>query len=154
MKYWQINRNYRKFLNADGTYTYIITVDGEDVQVDAKLYRAYAKLDRRRRYLEEQEAGIVFSLNRLEEDKVPPYRTGLYAPSAEEVALRNMQGKAAMDALYSLGEDDRQMIEALVLDGVTEQEYAGLMSVTQVAIHKRKKRIQKLLAEKIEFGGY
>jgi hypothetical protein len=31
MKNWQKDRNYRNYKNADGSFTCVITVDGEDV---------------------------------------------------------------------------------------------------------------------------
>ena len=43
MQNWKKNRNFRKYRNAEGTFTFIITVDGEKVEVSEDIYNAYAE---------------------------------------------------------------------------------------------------------------
>ena len=43
MQNWQKKRNFRKYENVDGSYTYIILVDGKKVKVSKEIYTAYAK---------------------------------------------------------------------------------------------------------------
>ena len=38
MKNWRKDRNYRKRENADGTFTYIITIEDVPVEVSAEIY--------------------------------------------------------------------------------------------------------------------
>ena len=48
MKKWQESRNYRQVKNDAGEIiSYIITVDGIDVEVPEDVYRAYSQADRR-----------------------------------------------------------------------------------------------------------
>ena len=51
MKKWQMDRNYRAYENLDGSFVYIIAVDGVDVEVNKDVYMAYSQSDRRERYL-------------------------------------------------------------------------------------------------------
>lgn len=61
MKKWQESRNYRRIKNENGeVIANIITVEGQDVEVSEDVFNAYAKADRRERYLlEEQSVGRV-----------------------------------------------------------------------------------------------
>lgn len=53
-KCWMMERNYHQIRNEDGhTVTYIITVEGQDIEVTKELYRVYSKADR--------ESGIYWS---------------------------------------------------------------------------------------------
>jgi RNA polymerase sigma factor (sigma-70 family) len=143
MQNWQKERNYRKFENGDGLFSYVITVDGVDVEVSEDVYMAYSQAERRERYLDERDAGFLLSLDRMDEDGVLAFWADRYVPSAENIAMREMLIGQAMDALLSLPPKDRALIEAVVIDGVTEQEYATITGVSQVAVHKRKNRILK-----------
>ena len=90
MKKWQESRNYRQVKNDAGEIiSYIITVDGIDVEVPEDVYRAYSQADRRERYVrEEMEAGKLLSLDKLLEDDVPLEPLGVdLVPSAEDTTL-------------------------------------------------------------------
>ena len=149
MQNWQKDRNYRKRENLDGSFAYIVTIDGVDVEVSEAVYKAYSQADRRERYLDERDAGLLLSLDRMDEDGVPSFMTGRHAPSAEDTAMREMLIGQAMSALASLASEDKALIQAVVIDGVTEQEYAVTLGISQVAVHKRKKRILQNLLKKI-----
>lgn len=148
MKYWQKERNYRKIANSDGSFTYIITIGGEDIEVDAEVYMAYSSADRRERYLYEREEGLLLSLERLEEDNVPLDSLVDKPPeSAEDVILAQIESKRIQAALDSLSPEDRQLIDALVLGGVTEREYAARIGMSQKGVNKRKQKVfQKILS--------
>ena len=152
MKHWHKERNYRKVTNDDGFVTYIITVDGKDTEVGAEVYAAYSSADRRERYLYEREDGLLLSLDRLEEDKVPLDRL-LDKPSesAEDVILAQMGAKYLQAALDSLAPEERQLIVALILDGVTERDYAARIGIAQKNINKKKQRIHRKLKELFSF---
>ena len=58
---WKDTRNYRRFRDENGNViANIIYVDGEEVAVSDEVYEAYASMDRRERYLEEQENELLF----------------------------------------------------------------------------------------------
>lgn len=67
MEKWQENRNYRRIKDQNGNIVAnIITVDGMDVPVTEEVYAAYAKMDRRERYLSEDvPAGRLLSLEQM-----------------------------------------------------------------------------------------
>ena len=53
---WKDARNYRRFRDENGNViANIIYVDGEEVAVSDEVYKAYASMDRRERYLEERD---------------------------------------------------------------------------------------------------
>jgi hypothetical protein len=43
MTNWQKHRNFRKYENADGSYTYTVTINGEKVEVSKEIYEVYAE---------------------------------------------------------------------------------------------------------------
>ena len=146
MQNWQKDRNYRKFKNPDGSVIYVVTVDGEDVEVTAEVYRAYSKADRRERYCEEREAGRVLSFDGMTGvDGLLSYLTDRHAESAEDTAIRSILAEKAIDAFQSLDEDERQLIQAVVIDGMTEQDYAAVIRLSQKGVNKRKKKILEKL---------
>ena len=62
MKKWQKNRNYRRIKDQNDTViSYVITVDGIDIEVTEEVFCVYAQADRRERYItEEQEKGMGY----------------------------------------------------------------------------------------------
>jgi len=148
MQNWQEQRNYRKYKNADGSYTYVITADGEDVEVSEEVYKAYSQEDRRERYCTERDAGRLLSLDGMyNADGLLSYLMDDHAESAEDAAIRGLLIEQAMTAFSLLSEDDQRLIRAVVMEGVTEQDYANSIGVSQVAVHKRKKRILKKISD-------
>jgi len=142
---WQRERNYRKIKNDDGTFTYIITVDGVGVEVTAEVYKVYSQADRRERYIEEREAGTLLSLDQLEEDGVPALETNRYALSAEDTTMLKLHGGKALEALNSLEPEEIALIKELIFDGVTERDYAAKIGLSQKGVNKRKKKILEKL---------
>ena len=142
MKYWQKNRNYWKYENVDGTFTHIITVDGQDVEVCSEIYAAYSQADRRERYCEERDSGRVFHFDGISGGKgdLLSYFMDCHIESAEDTAIQNILMVQLQAAFQMLDEDSQRLIEALVIDGVTERDYAALIGLTQQSVNKRKKR--------------
>jgi RNA polymerase sigma factor (sigma-70 family) len=148
MQNWQEQRNYRKYANPDGSSTYFITVDGVDVEVSEAVYTAYSKENRRERYCAERDAGRLLSFDGMDEaDGLLSYLVDRHAESAEDAAIRGLLIEQAVTALSLLSEDDQHLIRAVVMEGVTEQNYANSIGVSQVAVHKRKKRILKKISD-------
>jgi DNA-binding CsgD family transcriptional regulator len=144
MQNWQKERNYRKYKKSDGSFAYMITVDGIEVEVSAEVYAVYSQADRRERYMRERDAGRLLSLERMDEefsDSILARVEEWFVTSAEDAMLRKIEAKDLREALNSLALEDRQLIEALVLDGVTEREYAVRISIAQKNVNKKKRRI-------------
>ena len=76
---WQKSRNYRRFKNENGEVVRrVITVDDIDVEVSEEIFLAYSQAERRERYIaEEVEPGLVLSLDKLIEDRVPLQKLGI-----------------------------------------------------------------------------
>jgi DNA-directed RNA polymerase specialized sigma subunit len=147
MQHWQKDRNYRKYAHADGSFTYVITVDGTDVEVSEDVYRAYSQEDRRERYHTERDTGRLLSFDGMDEaDGLLSYLKDRYTESAEETAIRGMLTERMMDALDSLTADERELIEALFWGGVPAREFARMKGVYHRTVTYRRDRIlEKLL---------
>ena len=155
MKKWQESRNYRQIKNDAGEIiSYIITVDGVDVEVPEGVYRAYSQADRRERYVrEEMEAGKLLSLDKLLEDDVPLESLGVdLVPSAEDTTLEQeecsetaMQLKKLTEALSGLNTAERQLLQALYFEGIPAREYARQLGVYhRTVLYRRDKLLEKL----------
>lgn len=144
MEKWRKERNYSKFIDADGTVRHVITIDGKDVNVTAEVYRAYAQADRRERYAYEREKGLLLSLEQMDEDNVQfAYLSDKHSPSAEDIVIRQMLVSEALDVLSTLAPHERLLIESVVMDGVSERKYAARIGVTQKSVNKCKQKILK-----------
>jgi RNA polymerase sigma factor (sigma-70 family) len=142
MQNWQKERNYRKFENEDGSVIHIITVDGEDIEVSAEVYKVYAQADRRERYQAERDTGRLLSLERMDEDAVLlSYLTDEQIPSVEDEVLRQMDAEELATALDTLTPEERRLIEALIQEGVTERDYAARIGMSQKGVNKRRQKI-------------
>ena len=146
MKYWQKDRNYRKYQNEDGTFLYVITVDGIDVEVPIEVYQAYAQADRKERYGYEREDGVLLSLDRLTEDGMHlSYLTGQHVESAEDTAIRDLMIKQMMDAMLLLSEEDRELIDQLFFENISAREVARICGLChRTIIYRRDKVLEKL----------
>ena len=155
MKKWQESRNYRQVKNDAGEIiSYIITVDGVDVNVAEDVYLAYSQADRRERYVrEEMESGKLLSLDKLLEDGVPLEPLGVdLVPSAEDTTLEQeetsetaMQMKRLTEALSELNAAERQLLQALYFEGIPAREYARQLGVYhRTVLYRRDQLLEKL----------
>ena len=157
MQNWQKTRNYRKFENTDGSFRYIITVDGEDIEVSAEVFAAYSQSDRRERYLDERDAGRLLSLDRFAEEGISlDHLLNEHGESAEESVIQAMAVEQnaitkaqAMSAFMALTPEERRLIHALVIDGVTERDYAAEIGLSQKGVNKRKHKILEKLKKSV-----
>ncbi len=150
MQNWQRVRNYRKIGNSDGLVTYIITVDGKDVEVSEEIFTVYSQADRRERYQTEREAGRLLSLDQMDEDDVLlTYLSSENVESAEDVAIRRLFAEDALTALDSLEADERRLIQAVVMDGMSERDYAASIGLSQKGVNKRKQKILEKLRKMV-----
>ena len=162
MNHWQEYRNFRKHENADGSVTYIITVDGTDVEVNEEVYKAYAygayKMEhtecrlKRNRYQRDAKGRVVrdgrgqpvylrereVSLDKLiDEDWDYPST----APSPEDAVIERFEYEELYSCLDQLAPDERALIDALFFEGLTEREYAETLGISKTALHARKVRV-------------
>ena len=165
MKNWKQNRNYRKHKNTDGTMTYIITIDGVNIEVDAEIYREYASLDRKMEYMERD-----LKCNRVLQDvngRAVRDRYGLSVELPElEISLDKLIDEnwdfpssilSPEEAFFSkdtdeaklrrcitlLSNDEQTMIKALFFERLTEKAYGKILGIKQQSVNERKRRIFK-----------
>ncbi|MDL2248456.1 RNA polymerase subunit sigma-70 [Tyzzerella sp. OttesenSCG-928-J15] len=152
MQNWQKDRNYRKFKNEDGSYRYVIIIDGAEIEIAEDVYKAYSQADRRERYISECEAGLLLSLERMDEDGFQlGYLLERQAESAEDTVLRGMEQSRLMAALEQLTSEERALVDALFFRNISAREYAKECGVYHRAVAYRRDKIleklRKLMAE-------
>ncbi len=155
MEYWQEHINYRQVKRPDGTVRYLITIDNQDVEVDEALYHEYTRMERRERYLAEQETGRRLSWELLvESESAGDLAMQLATESTETMVLEDMRAQENSQllellpqALARLDAVEERIIRALYLDGRSERDVARELGVSQPAIHKRQVRILRKLMD-------
>jgi len=156
------NRNYRKVRNADDSYTYIITVDGEDVEVSAEIYKYYAASDRQMEYMEydlkrdrvqkdakgktvfdEKGLPVILPEREVSLDKLIDedwdYPSSELSP--EDAVIGQFEIKALYESLDLLDDDERELIDALFFNEMTIREYAGLTGKSKSSVDRQKTKI-------------
>ncbi len=147
MKKWQKQRNYRRIKDKEGhIVANVITVDNKDIEVSQKVFDAYSKMDRRERYIsDEVEPGIKVSLDDLWESEMRC--AAMNAQQAEDIASLIVRHEdenlvnQLNEALSTLDEGEKQLIQALFYDGVSAREYARRANVSDMTIRKRRDRV-------------
>jgi len=166
MQNWRKNRNFRKIRNADGTFTYVISVDGLKTEVSEEIYNAYAqggykmenmefgiKNDRvlqdadGRAVRDEHGNPIVLPEREVSLDKLigEDWDFPSSEPSAEDTVLARLEIEALHSCLELLDADERKLIDALFFDGLTEREYSARTGIPQKTINDRKRRVLEKL---------
>ncbi|MCL2409381.1 MAG: hypothetical protein FWC96_07185 [Oscillospiraceae bacterium] len=156
MKNWQKTWNYRKYENTDGSFTYVIIVDDKKIEVSADVYKAYSQSDRRERYCAERDAGRLLSIEQFEEDRISlESLLDEHVESAEDSVIHILLAEQAMAAFMTLESDEQHLIQALVIDGMTERDYAEQIGLSQKGVNKRKHKIlEKLKNSVLKPQGY
>jgi RNA polymerase sigma factor (sigma-70 family) len=84
----------------------------------------------------------MYSVERFDEDGIT-LESLLFGceESAEDLAIRKILKSQVRAAFMSLESDERNLLQALILDGMTEREYADVIGLSQKGVNKRKKKI-------------
>ena len=132
---------------------YYIHVPGALVEVSEDIYFAYYQEKRRGRTLREKdERNGAVSYDELD----TPELTGQEmipdrdAVSVEDAALANILREKLHRCLALLDEPDRQLIQALYFEGLSERKYAKRVEIPQQTISDRKRRILARLKKLLE----
>ena len=151
MKYWQKARNYRKYEREDGMFVYLITVDGEDVEVSAEVYQAYSQADRRERYQAERGENVLLSLERLAEDEMHlSYLTDKHIESAEDTAIRGLLKAQLAEALALLSEEEQTLIQSIYFEGMSFRALSGQSGIPVMTLHDRICKIIVKMTKKMQ----
>ena len=163
MQKWHEYANYRNRKNEDSTLSYFIIVDGTEVEVSEVIYTEYSKASRKMKYIELDIKCSSFLKDKsgrtiLEENKQPIILPERESPldklidednwdfpsdelSVEEAAILNIEVEQLHKCLALLSAEERQLIESLFFDGLSEREYSAVCGIAQTTINSRKKKI-------------
>lgn len=128
--------------------TYYIPIEGTRIEVEKNVYEAYYKMSRRERYMEERdESNGVVSYHAMEANGING-EAGLRdmsADSLETVALAKELHDQLHRCIAALPKAERELIQAIYFDGLTEAEYAQRANLSQSGVsRKQKKTLSKL----------
>lgn len=70
----------------------------------------------------------------------------------DNTVLKKLEIEALRKALSALSDTDKALVQALFYEGLTEQEYASQVGISQQMINRKKQRILKLLKKLLSEG--
>ena len=127
---------------------YYIRVPEALVEVSKEVYEAFWRMDRHCRTLEEKDIrNHVFSYDAMDTDEMLGVEIfpDLSTSAVEDQAVASVLSAKLHRCLDSLSEEERNLIQAIYYEGVTEKEFVALVGISQKAVSKRLHRIlQKL----------
>ena len=169
MQNWQKNRNFKKLKNADETFTYLITVDNQDVEVSEAVYTEYAKGGYKMEYMEnhlkrnrtqqdpksgrpvldEYGQPIVLPEREVSLDKMlgEDWDFPLSEPATEDAVIEWIDFETLYRCLDSLDADERNLINALFFEELSIREYAEITGLSKSAVDRRRTKILGKLKE-------
>ena len=123
---------------------YTLMVRGKQIEVSREVYIEYHRMDRRDRYLEERDLAHGKTLycnldtsEMLGEEMIQDQN----AASTEDAAIAHILREKLHQGLEMLTKGERELIEAIYFDDLTEREYAERIGLSQNAVNKRRHRI-------------
>ncbi len=132
---------------------FYIRVPGEKVEVTEEIYLTYYRSRRRDRAQRERDKynGLVFynSLDTddtLGEEVIPDSDV----PSVEDLAVNNILQEKLNHCLAMLSETERELINALYFEGLTERQFAKQTGKHYMTIHNRQVRVLLKLKKMID----
>ena len=148
---WKDYRNYRKITQADGSFKYLIRIDGTEYEVDFSVFRAYSKADRKERYFYEHDGKKDVSIEMLMEKHVPAkviFKDSL--ESAEETYFLDSLVKKLYDGINELPDIERELIESHYLKGESMRSISRNTGIPATTLRRRRDKILKKLKIFIE----
>ncbi|MFC5543312.1 hypothetical protein ACFPOH_16500 [Ureibacillus suwonensis] len=120
---------------------YYILIDGEKVPVSEEVYRAFKRpvwAEKKRRQREQENGTTPLSLDAFT-------KAGLNIPSDQALIDEIVEDKLLLDMLFealaTLTDDERNLIDALYFNEQTIREYARLNNTNHTNVIRRHKRI-------------
>lgn len=111
---------------------YIINVQGELVEVSPDVYQLYIRLEREEHAQEDRVQRHEVSYDALDNgETVGEEMFADEAPTPEEQAITNEIHDMLHRAIAALPRAERELIQAIYFDGLTEQEYAKMKKTQQ-----------------------
>lgn len=123
---------------------YIIKVEGKLVEVTPEVYYTYFRMERQERGQEEKKRrNEVLSYDALDDGNTVGIEAmpDLVTPSMEEAAMTQEIHERLHCAVEALPKAERDLIQAIYFDGITENEYAVSIGFTQQGVSYRLRKI-------------
>ena len=133
--------------------TYYLRVSGTMVKVTEEVYRTYYQFKDHQKHLERMERKHgQFSYDALDtsERSGEAMLSDFFAPSIEEIAIAHVMYEKLHCSLDKLSQAEKQLIQALSYEGLSEREDAARIGISQKGVNKRKHAIQKKLRKMLE----
>ena len=129
-----------------------LPLHGMLMEVAEDEYRTFYKNVRRQKYLKElSTANGDFSCDMLTTDDFNGQDILIdEEQDVEEIVEKNLMIDKLNDCLYLLSDEEKELIQMIFFEELTEREIAAKKGVSQVAIHKRKQKILEKLKEFLE----
>ena len=123
---------------------YIIKINGKPVEVTPEVYGEYYRMNRYARYQEERDRSHGKTLySNLDSNEMlgEELISDQSALSTEDADIAHILSEKLHRCLEMLPDGERDLIQALYFDGLTEREYAIRIGVSQNTVNKRRHRI-------------
>ena len=132
--------------------TYTLLVKGQRITVDKAQYKAYYQERERERYLDQVAGDYERSLEQFQEDGVQSVerQLALSVPSPEEIVCRKELFARLHTCMEQLPKQERELLQALYFDGLSEPALSTQTGVSQQLINYRKRKILGKLKKLLE----
>ena len=133
---------------------YIIKVEGKLVEVSQEVYFAYFRMERQERWQEEkQREHGVMSYDALDDGELVGLEdvVDTASPGLEDAVIAGEFRDRLRNAIDSLPKEDREVIQAIYYEGMSERAYAKHHGISQNCAYKRRRRILSRLRAIMNF---
>lgn len=123
---------------------YIIKIQGNLIEVTPDVYYAYFRMERQERWQEEKkQEHEVMSYDALDNGETVGVEAipDLASPSLEELAIAKELNDRLHHAIAALPRTERELIQAIYFEGLTEREYAQKHGCSQNKVFKLRRII-------------
>lgn len=133
---------------------FFIPIEGKLIEVEENAYIAYYKMGRRERYLVErdQKNGLL-SYDALDQDGIIGQEM-MNAPEADSledlVTAKELKFKLHL-CIEILSKSERELIQAIYFDGMSDSEYSKRINKTQQTVSYRRKKVLSKLKRLMNF---
>lgn len=151
-KYIEITyEEFLEYYNADEWYKnkYFIPIQGMLLEVSERDYTWHYKVIERNKYLKKLDiVHSLISMDNMDNGEI------INSAKTEDIAVgieREIMTNRLIESLSELTDDERDLIEEIYYNGLTERDLAAKYGISQAAVNKRKHRILEKLKKIIDF---
>lgn len=131
-----------------------IPIEGKLIEVEENVYIAYHKMGRRERYLVErdQKNGLL-SYDALDQDGVigQEMMNAPEADSLEDLVMAKELKSKLHRCIEILPKSERELIQAIYFDGMSDTEYSKRIKKTQQTVSYRRKKVLSKIKRLMSF---